>query len=158
MALALGWGILVLHVEFVNVISSGPLAGTSTYKAMTGEELKSIHLRPFGSECSYVPDKSELNAKWDTRGKPALFMGYDLCPGGRWSGGYRVAPMDYFLTRDQPFRLIVTKDIKFPAVVNYPLRRLYEVATANAALTASPYGDEEALACLLYTSPSPRDS
>ena len=87
-------------------------------------------LMPFGSRCTYVPPKTSYigkpedpQCKVETRGKPAILVGYYLPPGESSNKEFRVAPLSNFLNKNNSVKIVDTRDARFTSLT-YPVRDL----------------------------------
>ena len=89
-------------------------------------------LYPLGCACTYVPapDTKAKDSKFITRGQDAIFLGYYLQPGTKWSKEFLVCDMRYFLEPDYPFTEIRTRDVRFPLKFEFPVKDLVKDAKA----------------------------
>ena len=69
-------------------------------KGQVEAEHPDIKIIPFGARVRYKPQPSYskyYRSKFDPEGRVGIFMGYELQPGGTWSGDYLVADISDFV-------------------------------------------------------------
>ena len=59
----------------------------------------------------------------ETRGKPAILVGYYLPPGEASNRELRVAPLSNFLNTNNSIKIVNTRDVRFTSLT-YPVRDL----------------------------------
>ena len=102
------------------------------HHALTGESFKG-KLIPFGALVYYRPygaNKSQLPMEaWS---KPGIMLGYNMRPGLKWSGGYRVLDYSRLQKRDSnALNVLVVPEIKLPVDDQKDPKYIFPMATAR---------------------------
>ena len=116
------WPLAGNHTAAIHNFKSINSDGKTPYEAL-GYKPFVGYLRPFGVKCTYVPPAVE-SKKYDPRGVEAVFVGYYIQDGLRWTGDYLCVPRTYFTRPKEKLRIIRTRDIKFPEENVYPIAEL----------------------------------
>ena len=99
--------------------------GKTPYFSIHGKE-STAKLKPFGIRCTYVPARkdSDKDPKLEPRGREAVFLGYKTHAQGEFTNEYLCVDKRYFYDPKFKFRLIETRDIKFPPEDVFPIKKL----------------------------------
>jgi len=71
------------------------VAGDSSYMKRHGEHCKAKQI-PFGALVDFMPRQTEVQQAFEAKTRSGLMVGYEVHPGGKWSGDYLIAELDVF--------------------------------------------------------------
>ena len=71
------------------------VVGDSSHMKRHGEHCKANQI-PFGALVDFMPRKTEVPQAFDAKTRSGLMVGYEVHPGGKWSGDYLIVEFDAF--------------------------------------------------------------
>ena len=101
----------------------------------TGDEFKGEKI-PFGALVYFKPSGARVNEqghKFDAKGVPGVFAGYEIAPGVNWKRQYMAWALSDMTKQNNAFKLLryqhLTEKIEVHMPLTFPCKDIYERVT-----------------------------